>query len=178
MGTGALLTSEMPEAADGREFEEWYGDHYRRLVAAVYVVSGDRETATEAVDEACARAFERWSRVRRMESPAGWTWVVARNALRSAYRADQRRNAAARLAARGGRMAPPDMSVEVWDAVQRLPRREREVIALRYLGSLREREIAETLGIAPGTVARALHDARQSLARMLRDAPPMEDHHA
>ncbi len=168
----------MPDVADGGEFEEWYGDHYRRLVAAAYVVSGDRETATEAVDEACARAFERWSRVRRMESPAGWTLVVARNALRATYRTDRRRNAAARLAAQRDREPPPDMSIEVWDAVQRLPRREREVIALRYLGSLREREIAETLGIAPGTVARALHDARQSLARTLVDAPPVEDRHA
>jgi len=167
----------MRTALDSGEFEGWYIDHYRQMVAAMYLIAGERSAATEAVDEACARAFERWSRVRRMQSPAGWTLVVARNALRATYRADHRRAAAHRLSANGGRVPPPDMSVEVWDAVHRLPRRAREVIALRYLGALQEHEIAETLGIAPGTVARSLHDARQSLAEMLRDAPPLEDSH-
>lgn len=167
----------MRTTPDGDEFETWYADHYRRLVAAVYLITGERSTAADAVDEACARAFERWSRVRRMESPVGWTLVVARNALRTTARADGRRTAAHRISAVGGRVPPPDMSIEVWDAVQRLPRRAREVVALRYLGGLQEHEIAETLGIAPGTVARALHDARKTLAETLRDAPRLEDRH-
>jgi DNA-directed RNA polymerase specialized sigma24 family protein len=174
---GALFTIEMRTAAESSEFEEWYVSHYRQLVAALFLIVGDRSAATEAVDEACARAFERWSRVRRMQSPTGWTLVVARNALRTTARDDNRRAAAHRLSAGAGRVPPPDLSVEVWDAVQRLSRRAREVVALRYLGGLQEHEIAETLGIAPGTVARTLHDARQSLAETLRDAPPLEDRH-
>jgi RNA polymerase sigma-70 factor (ECF subfamily) len=167
----------MQRTPDGGEFEQWYVEHYRRLVASLYLVTGERSAATDAVDEACARAFERWTRVRRMESPAGWTMIVARNALRATARADNRRAAAHRRAAIGDRVPPPEMSIEVWDAVQRLPRRAREVVALRYLGGLQEHEIAEALGIAPGTVARALHDARHALAESLRDAPPLEDRH-
>jgi RNA polymerase sigma-70 factor (ECF subfamily) len=161
----------MPMRGDTTEFEDWYAGHYRRLVATMYLVSGDRGRATEAVDEACARAFERWSRVRAMESPAGWTLVVARNALRTTQRSEQRRIAAHRRAGTTHSASPPDMHVEVWDAVRRLPRRQREVIALRYLGDLREREVAEVLAIAPGTVARALHDARQALAEALHETP-------
>ncbi len=82
-----------------------------------------------------------------------------------------------RRAARERSSPPPDMTVEVWDAVWRLPKREREVIALRYLGGMQEHEIAESLGVAPGTVARALHDARHTLATTLREAPPLEDRH-
>jgi RNA polymerase sigma factor (sigma-70 family) len=102
-----------------------------------------------------------------MESPTGWTLVVARNALRTTSRTDRRRITAHRRAEQVRTAPPPEMNVEVWDAVRRLPRRQREVIALRYLGDLRERDIAEVLAIAPGTVARALHDARQALAGTL-----------
>jgi RNA polymerase sigma-70 factor, ECF subfamily len=168
----------MANRGDTTEFENWYADHYRRLVATMYLVTGDRAAATEAVDEACARAFERWSRVRDMQSPTGWTLAVARNALRTSSRADRRRRITAeRLSGQGRSVPPPEMHLDVWDAVRRLPRRGREVIALRYLGDLPEREIAELLQIAPGTVARALHDARQSLAGMLEDTPTSGDRH-
>jgi RNA polymerase sigma-70 factor (ECF subfamily) len=167
----------MPIRGDTSEFEDWYAGHYRRLVATMYLVSGDRARAAEAVDEACARAFERWSRVRAMESPAGWTLVVARNALRTAQRSEKRRITAHRRAETSQSAPPPDMHLEVWDAVRRLPRRQREVIALRYLGDLREREIADILSIAPGTVARALHDARQALAEALYESPTAGERH-
>ena len=144
----------MRSPAGGDEFERWYTDHYRRLVAAMYLVTGNRSAAIDAVDEACAKAFERWSRVRTMQSPTGWTWVVARNALRTAMRADRRRAAAIHRVASEASVPPPDMAVEVWDAVRRLPKRECEVVALRYLGGMQEHEIAESLNIAPGNVAR------------------------
>ena len=44
--------------------------------------SGTRAATGEAVDEAFARALERWPRVRTMDSPMGWTFTVARNRLR------------------------------------------------------------------------------------------------
>jgi RNA polymerase sigma factor (sigma-70 family) len=167
----------MANRGDTSEFEAWYTGQYRRLVATMYLVCGNRAAASDAVDEACARAFERWSRVRAMESPTGWTLVVARNALRTTSRADRRRVTAHRRVEQVRGAPPPDMHLEVWDAVRRLPRRQREVVALRYLGDLRERDIAEVLAIAPGTVARALHDARQSLAGMLEHTPTSGERH-
>jgi len=41
---------------------------------------------------------------------------------------------------------------EVLASLQRLPRRQREVLVLRYWTGLSENEIAQTLGISPGTV--------------------------
>jgi RNA polymerase sigma factor (sigma-70 family) len=40
----------------------------------------------------------------------------------------------------------------VLDALQALPRRQREVLALRYYLDLSEAEIADTLGISQGAV--------------------------
>ena len=54
------------------------------------LVSGNRAATADAVDEAFARAFERWARVRTMDSPVGWTFTVARNLLRRAARRAQK----------------------------------------------------------------------------------------
>jgi len=165
----------MSDAADASEFQAWYRESYRRVLAATRLVTGDPALAEDVVDEAFARAFERWPRVRAMASPTGWTCVVARNALRAAQRAARRQEKALRLAGPPATGRPPDMAVETWDAIRRLPRRQREVIALRYLAGLTEKEVAKTLGIAPGTVARSLHDARRALAQTLGEETPVEE---
>jgi RNA polymerase sigma factor (sigma-70 family) len=168
------MTDAASKLAD-EDFDEWYRAHYRRVFASLYLVCGDRDACADAVDEAFARAYERWSRVRRMRSPEGWTWVVARNVLRGA-RHSARRHAAITAPLTPDAVARPiELAIEVWDAIERLPAREREVIALRYLAGLRERDIATALRIAPGTVARALHDARAHLAESLGE-PEGEEH--
>jgi RNA polymerase sigma factor (sigma-70 family) len=151
--------------ADG--FEEWYREQYRRVFASVLIVSGNRAATADAVDEAFARALERWPRVRTMASPVGWTFTVARNLLRRAAR----RSARERTIDIGAGSAP-EIDVALWEVVRSLPKRERELVALRYVAGLTEPEIAATLGIAKGTVSRGLHDARAHLHSMLA---PEED---
>ncbi|MDQ1509447.1 MAG: polymerase sigma-70 factor, subfamily [Actinomycetota bacterium] len=148
-------------------FEDWYREHYRRVFASVLVVSGNRAATAEAVDEAFARALERWPRVRTMGSPVGWTFIVSRNLLRRAARRSARERSVEIAIEQS-----PEIDVALWDTVRTLPKRERELIALRYVAGLTEPEIASTLGIAKGTVARGLHDARGHLHRMLA---PKED---
>ena len=152
---------------DDDGFADWYREQYRRVFTSVLLVSGDRAAVADAVDEAFARALERWPRVSAMGSPVGWTFTVARNQLRRA----------ARRHARERELAPepaPEREVDValWETVRSLPNRERELVALRYVAGLTEAQIASTLGIAPGTVARGLHDARAHLHSMLT---PEED---
>ncbi|MDP9336881.1 MAG: SigE family RNA polymerase sigma factor, partial [Actinomycetota bacterium] len=59
------------------DFEAWYRQVHPRLVSALSLIAGDVDLGRDAVDEACARALERWSRVREMRSPSGWTYRVA-----------------------------------------------------------------------------------------------------
>jgi RNA polymerase sigma factor (sigma-70 family) len=152
---------------DVHGFAEWYQEQYRRVFASVLVISGDHSAVAEAVDEAFARALERWPRVSAMGSPVGWTFTVARNQLRRG----------ARRRARERELTPapapaPEIDGALWETVRALPNRERELVALRYVAGLTESQIASTLGIAPGTVARGLHDARAHLHSMLT---PEED---
>jgi RNA polymerase sigma-70 factor, ECF subfamily len=150
-------------------FEGWYQDQHRRLLGSMVLVAGDVDIAREVTDEAFVRALERWNRVRGMESPTGWTYATALNLLR---RRRRRQALERRLLTRSVPRAStpsPELATEVWDAVRSLPPRERTVIALRYVSGLRESDIADALRLAPGTVARSLHDARHHLAERLAE---------
>ena len=54
-------------------------------------------------------------------------------------------------------------------ALRSLPRRQREVLALRYYLDLSEAEIADTLGISAGSVKTHAHRGLATLAERLED---------
>ena len=122
----------------------------------------------DAVDEAFARALERWPRVRTMDSPIGWTFTVARNLLRRAARSGRRVTFG-----RGHREPTPEIDMALWDTVRSLPKRERELIALRYVADLTEPEIATTLA-SPRDRRAWLHDAARTCTRC---SPPRRTWH-
>lgn len=159
---------------DAPTFDHWYAAAHPRLVATVALVVGDLDQATDAVDEAFARALERWDRVSSMVSPTGWTYAVALNhARRKARRAAMER----RLLGRERPRAMPAPAGEIWSLVSCLPRRQREVVALRHVGDLREADIAAALGISRSTVSSTLADAHRRLGHLLDDEPESEDGH-
>ncbi len=158
-------------------FDLFYREHRPRLVATLNAASRcGADAATDAVDEAFVRALAHWPRVQRMDAPAGWVFTVARNQLR---RTKSRKVVEERLVQRSAgptsTAASDAANWELWDAVGDLPDRERTAVALRYLADMTERQVAETMGIAPGTVAATLHAARKHLAERL--AEPMEVAH-
>jgi RNA polymerase sigma factor (sigma-70 family) len=55
----------------------------------------------------------------------------------------------------------------VLTAVRRLPRRQREVLVLRYWAGLSEAEIADTLAVSRGTVKTCASRALTKLADLL-----------
>lgn len=150
----------------GLGFETWYREAHPRLVGALCWVAGDIDQARDAVDEACVRAVSQWKRVRRMESPTGWTYQVALNA----WRRTQRRRALERRLLRRGEpiaLAVPGPAGETWDVVQTLPLRERTAVALRHVGQLTEREIGEVMGVRRSTVSVLLSRAYTKLQSQL-----------
>jgi RNA polymerase sigma-70 factor (ECF subfamily) len=155
---------------DHADFDEWYRATHPRLVSAMTFITADVSVATEVVDEAFVRAYERWSRVGAMDAPAGWTYRTALNAFRRRQRRASLEERLLRRHAGSTRTdvgPPPDWSPETWDAVGRLPERQRTAIALRYVAGLTTSEIAEVMGVAEGTVGSTLHAARGALASFL-----------
>jgi RNA polymerase sigma factor (sigma-70 family) len=149
-------------------FEPWYRAVHPRVVAALALATGNWDDAADAADEAMARALERWDRVARMERPDGWVYRVAFNVVRSRGR---RRAVERRLLPRlvPGERELPAPAGEAWAVVRALPRRQREVVVLRYLADLPRAEIGRVLGISESTVGSTLFDANRALRPLLQD---------
>jgi RNA polymerase sigma-70 factor (ECF subfamily) len=148
-------------------FETWYRAAHPRLLAALVVATGDIEVARDATSEAFTRAFQHWPRVRTMDAPEAWVHRVGINVLRRRHR---RRILEERLLRRQRLepAPPPQVAPEVWDALASLPLRQRQALALRYLLGMTQAEVAEAMGVVPGTAAATLHAARRNLGDRLR----------
>jgi RNA polymerase sigma-70 factor (ECF subfamily) len=150
---------------------------YPRLVAAVALVSGSRPAAEDAVQEALLRAWERSERGEEIESLNAWVTTVSLNLARSGLRrlrSERRARASLRVAGVGG---PSADRVDVERALSTLPRRQREVVVLRYYLQLDTREVGRALGINEGTVKSTLSRARAALAERLGVQEPEEANH-
>lgn len=164
----------MPAAALHRtarpaiEFDRFFREHYRRLIACGLAFTGDRERAVDAAQEALTRAFQSWTDVQHVQYPAAWLRRVLLNILVDEGRRDQRHAAAAdRLAPIG--TASMDDNGPLLAAIRQLPERQRTAVVLHYLDDLPIKEVALAMNIADGTVKATLHSARAALNEKLRD---------
>jgi RNA polymerase sigma-70 factor (sigma-E family) len=146
------------------EFAAFYEAAKNDCLRTVLASVGDAATAEDLVAEAFARAWARWSQVRQHPAPRAWVICTALNANVSAWR--RRRRELPLLAYDGpGRPCDGDGSVDrdLMAALQRLPERQRQVVALRIFLDLNTARTADMLGIAPGTVSAHLARAMAGL---------------
>lgn len=119
-------------------------------------VLGEREAAQDVAAETLARALDRWPRL--AGHPEPWVATVAG---RLAIDAGRRRSTARRHAGLR-RPEPPGVvdhaqRLDVHAALAALPRRQREVVVLRFLADRSEAETAAALGLSTGTVKSHSH---------------------
>jgi RNA polymerase sigma factor (sigma-70 family) len=162
-----------PMSLDAR-IKAFVDEDYRQVVATVEMVCGSLATAEDAVQEGLARAWEREARGEPIDNLAAWVTTVSLNLARSQMRRWRtERNAQSRLVSlQQSSPDAPGASAEAYavrQALSALPRRQREVTALRYYLGLDVAGIAEWLGIGEGTVKAQLFRARQALAAALGD---------
>ena len=156
--------------------EQLYAVHWRRLVRLSVLLVRDVGTAEEVVQDAFVAVHARWSRLRDPDLALAYLRQAVVNRSRDALR---HRAVVARHVER--QTVPPsaDGADEVTlagtrrDAVlaamRALPRRQREVLALRYYLDLSEAEIADTLGISRGAVKSHASRGTAALRDLLAD---------
>ncbi|HEV7524542.1 MAG TPA: sigma-70 family RNA polymerase sigma factor [Acidimicrobiia bacterium] len=158
-----------------RRFDDFYAFDHPKLVAALRLTTGDDDTAREAVDEACARAWERLQRGDEIEVLAAWIRVVAINGARGGFRRRAvERRAQSRLAIRAIADVPESTAslaeaLDVRAALSQLAGRQREIVVSFYFLDLSVETIARDLRIPEGTVKATLHRARRVLADALAE---------
>jgi RNA polymerase sigma factor (sigma-70 family) len=159
---------------------------YQRYADRIYwfatARSGSEAVADDVVSESMLAALEnleRWDPKR--GTFATWLFVIAQRKVIDQQRSYQRmRRLLARVQSFREPQSEPDslewvleqeQALKVREALRRLPRRDREIIALRFGAGLSGEEIAVVLGISHVAARKRLSRAQQRLARRLERRP-------
>lgn len=150
-----------------RDFTEFYRTAWPNVARALSVALGDRDLAVDATDEAMARAYPRWDKIRDYDNPAAWVYRVGLNWGRSYYRRLARRLPFSRPEAEELTEVGPVADPAIRQALLDLPLRFRTVVVCRLLLDWSVADTAAALGVRPGTVRSRLHRALQLLESSL-----------
>jgi RNA polymerase sigma-70 factor (sigma-E family) len=148
--------------------------HYAPLCRLAYVILGDSQMAEEIVMEALLKTFTGYRRIRHLDRADVYLRRAVVNLCRSKIR---RKSIEIRVNAtvhhRDEQRPPPwdpehhEVSRVVWEAVRRLPERQRACVVMFYYQDLPETQIAGVLDCSVGTVKSQLSKSRAKLQRWL-----------
>ena len=133
------------------DFEDFVAARSPWLLRTAYLLTRDHALAEDLLQTALAKAWRVWERIGADPEP------YVRRILVTTYSSWWRRrwtgeHPTEHLPEPSAVQTSTADRADLWDAVGRLPRRMRAVVVLRFYEDLSERETAELLGIAPGTV--------------------------
>ena len=150
---------------------DWFCDRLREHWTSLYrlarSITGSDADAQEAMAQAAYLAWERFEQLRQREKFRSWLLKITANEARQICR---RRGRTVSWEELDGEPAAPVRDTEdgsLWQAVQALPRDQREAVVLFYWEDLPTEEIARIVGAAPGTVRVRLSRARKQLRKRL-----------
>jgi RNA polymerase sigma-70 factor (sigma-E family) len=155
-----------------RTLEDLYREHRMRFVRLAVLLVDDPATAEDVVQEAFTGLHRHWSRLRDEHAALGYLRTAVVNGSRSVLR--RRRTAReytpphtadARSAESLAMLSAEHQAVV--SALSKLPRRQREVLVLRYYGGLSEAEIAEATGISRGTVKSTASRGLEAIGKLV-----------
>ncbi|MBK8906032.1 MAG: sigma-70 family RNA polymerase sigma factor [Anaerolineaceae bacterium] len=150
-----------------------------KAVQAAFLVTQDKGTAEEVVQNAFLRVAERIHQFDVARPFAPWFMrIVVNDAIKAVQRGPDllslesgEEQFAALLQAQ---LPSPEETVTavqlretVWAALEKLTPRQRAAVVLRYYFDMSEQEMATRLDVAPGTVKWRLHTARERLRQLL-----------
>ena len=149
---------------------ELFRDHHLELVRLAVVMVGDLATAEDVVQDSFERLHRRWPAVREPSRALAYARASVLNGCRSVHRRSAvSRRYAPRLALPVDATVPDATAATVERgqlaaALRQLPRRQREVLVLRYYADLSVAEIAETLRISPSNARACISRGLAALA--------------
>jgi RNA polymerase sigma-70 factor (sigma-E family) len=145
------------------------------LLRLAVLLTDDPATAEDVVQDAFLALQRRWHAVD-PAAAAGYLRTSVVNGVRTLYRRSRVARRHLHVAGPEDDVPSADLAVllteehrEVVEALRTLPRRQREVLVLRYWSELSEAEIAAALGVARGTVKSSASRGLASLQKHLGD---------
>lgn len=176
---------------DAGAFERLVARFQRRVFYTVLRIVRDTHRADDLTQEVFITAYRRLADVKEDAAFVPWLLRIARNRAIDAHRRQRREQerlylvedwtdvggteggadpttASTDEAGRAERVA--DLQAALEEAIASLPQGQRDVLLMSMDPETTHDEIAQTLGIPPGTVKSRLHHARRILTARLRPA--------
>ena len=165
------------QAGDRDAFELLLVRHRSALARTAYLVTRDRESVPDVMQEALIQVWRDLPSYRPYGSFKAWILKILLNKARKHYRRRGVETVALEAAADvpGNDEAPEEAAEReeeahcMRQALERLSTNHREVLVLRYYGELTVPEIARTLSVREGTVKSRLSRALDRLQQALSD---------
>lgn len=181
MGEPDMVLVRRAQAGDREAFGRLVERYMRRAYFAALSLVGSREDALDLSQEAFVRAYRSRGKIDPERPFYAWLYQILRrlcfNFLRDRRTRRQTLEASASwLADDAADRSGPDPAEALAReerrrllaaAIEGLPAREREVLALKEFEGLTYKEIASLVGVPIGTVMSRLYAARQRLAQAL-----------
>jgi RNA polymerase sigma-70 factor (sigma-E family) len=156
MAIGEHVLAMVRDGTDAPSFAAVFNAHHRSAVRLAYLLVSDPDQAEDVVAEAFAKVYVRWRKGDVRDVGSYLRRAVANEANSKLRRRYLERRVGERRSGddRGVRTVDDGAADrdEVWQAIQRLPQRQRAAVVLRYYEDLSEAETAEVLGCSVGNV--------------------------
>lgn len=174
----AAAAEKSAAAPTAGEFSDLYNEYFAKVFAYVYGRVQDREVSLDIVSDVFEKAFVKVRSLRSRDSFGSWLFTIARNEVSSHWRKEKPAQKAAREAAIEKELhsqpkSPEELLVHkerlaaLSALVRGLPKREQEIIALKFDAELTNREIASVLSTSEVnvrvTIFRALRKLRDRM---------------
>jgi len=172
-------------SGDSAAFQEFVDRYKKKIYYIAYDITGDHDDAEDVSQEVFIKVFRSLKTFRRNAKISSWLYQISVNAsidllrkkaskpeksMDDIERADIQEN----LPGSGTRAQNPERSAEdiiiqnhISEALQKVSPKERSVFVMRHYNELKIREIAEILGVSPGTVKALFYRATRKLRKEL-----------
>lgn len=168
------MTEKQAAAATGAldvEFAALVAEHHADLVRLAYAMVGDPDLANDVAQAAWTAAWRQRRGLRDQDKRRGWLFTITANEARRALRRRRVRQMVPLGGGEGLETRRPDREgeLDLVDALQRLPIRDREILARRYALGQTSAEIGNEVGMSDSGVrvriGRLLTALREELGR-------------
>ncbi|MFQ5570211.1 MAG: RNA polymerase sigma factor [Rhodothermales bacterium] len=161
------------QAGDKNAFEALYRAHVGRVYAICLRMVANQTRATELTQDTFVRVWQTLGSFRGASAFSSWLYRVTVNTVLGEVRSKRRR--ITRIQSTDDLSSfdtpvpgpAPDSAMDLEQAIAALPPKARNVLILHELEGYRHEEIADMMGIAPGTSKAHLHRARRLLKKIL-----------
>ncbi|OWR32669.1 RNA polymerase subunit sigma-70 [Saccharibacillus sp. O23] len=161
----------MNDALTREEAEQLFKNHSNAVFGVLLALTKSKTLADDLTQETFIRAFSKYEQYRQDGPIRPWLARIAVNLARSHYRKLKWQTLFGQVPERAADATAETMTLrserqqELWQAVCKLPHKNREVILLHYYAELPLKEAAETLSIPLGTCKSRLAAGLEKLRR-------------